>query len=332
MTAATGGSVGVAPPRRSTLRAWLALLRIHFIPLSLTAGLVGVAAAADGPTFLSLALGLGMCLAGYPFGVLINDVLDREADAINAPDRPLVTGEVSVRTVIVVCALLGGGFTIAAAIVVPSVAIWSAIAIAGHFLYQATKGTPLVGNVVNGLDMALFCVIGAAAAAPDRGWLDVPSAVWWDWAMIAILLNGFCLVGYFKDIPGDEVAGYRTLPVAIGARRARWFTIPSPIAAVAIGFVLIATDPGALAADGSTAAFWVFGVAAAIAFAISLRHIVGKPETHAYESLVWFTRGTVLFSLALGAAANPTLFLAVAAPILVLLEASLRHTQRSRQA
>jgi 4-hydroxybenzoate polyprenyltransferase len=329
----TTEAIGQQPPaRRLGLPAWLRMWRPHFIPFSLGSGLVGLFIAREDPTFLSVVLGLSVCTTGYGVGVLTNDYVDREADAINAPDRPFVTGEVSAnRTMAFIAVLIVGtiGLSIAFA---PSVAIWTAIALAGHVLYELTKPIPMLGNVVNGFDIAVFALVGAAAGAPDAAWYDIPQAVWIAALLIGTVMSGFCLTGYFKDVPGDTAAGYRTLPVFLGPERARWFVPPFPLAAIVATLVIVATDPGTLASDGFNAAFLALLALAVTGYVISLRYLFAAPEGNAYEALVWYTRSSAIFALSVGALVEPGIFLAIAVPMIAFMEVALLETKGSGQA
>ncbi len=332
MTTEAHNAIPSAPPRRLGLPAWLRMWRPHFIPFSLGAGLVGLFLARDEPTFISVALALSVCTTGYGIGVVTNDYVDREADAINAPDRPFVTGEVSpTRMMAFIAVLVVGtmGLSIAFA---PSVAIWTGVALAGHVLYELTKPIPMLGNLVNGFDIAVFTLVGAAAGAPDAAWYDVPDAVWIAALLIGTVMSGFCLTGYFKDVPGDTAAGYRTLPVFLGPERARWFAPPFPIAAIAATLVIVAADPGLLASDGFNAAFLVLLAIAVAGYAISTRHLFAAPELGAYEALVWYTRASAIFALSLGALVEPGIFLAIAVPMVAFMEVALLETKGSGQA
>lgn len=318
-------AIPAALRRPPNLRAWLRLVRVHFVPMSLSSGLAGYFAAKEGPTLASVALGLAVCTTGYGIGVIVNDYADRRADAINAPDRPLVTGEVNPTVALalvaaVSAAVLALGFALA-----PPVAVWSLIALAGHGVYTATKPVPMLGNLVNGVDIALFTMVGAAAGAPDRAWYDMPADAWTTTGVIAIAIAGFCLVGYFKDVPGDTAAGYRTLPVALGPDRARLLAPPFPLAAVGAAAVWGA-------GRGGSVAFWVLLAAAALAFALSMRELLPAPERRAYEALTLYTRGSVVLMLALGALQRPLLFLVATAPMLAFLELTLRETRGTGQA
>jgi 4-hydroxybenzoate polyprenyltransferase len=328
----TTGAISHSRPRRLGLPAWLRMWRLHFIPFSLGAGLVGLFAARDKPTFISVALGLAVCTTGYGIGVLTNDYVDREADAINAPDRPFVTREVSPERTMALIAVMSVTTLALSIAFAPSVAVWSAAALGGHLLYELTKPIPMLGNIVNGFDIALFTLVGAAAGAPERAWTDVPSAVWVAAALIGTVMSGFCLTGYFKDVPGDTAAGYRTLPVFLGPERARWFAPPFPLAAVAAVLVIAAGDPGTLGSDGVNAAFVVLLAASVAAYAIGFRHLFRGPERFAYDALVWYTRASAIFVLSVGALIEPGIFIAIAFPMVAFMEIALLETKGSGQA
>jgi 4-hydroxybenzoate polyprenyltransferase len=320
-----------APTATGRMVAWVRLWRVHFVPLSLSAGLVGMTAPGAGATAPSVVIGLIICVFGYGIGVVINDWFDRNADAVNAPDRPFVSGKVNPHVALGATVGLSAVLWVLALVVAPPLAVWSAVAVGGHLVYTWTKGIPVVGNVVNGIDLALFTLIGAAAVRPDAGWLDLPAATATQTALIAAVLSGFCLVGYFKDIEGDTVAGYRTLPVAIGPRRAARVAPLFPAAAAAVTAVFAATSGDLLGGSG-TAAFWTLFLLSGAAFGVSLVKLVRGPEEYAYEALLWYTRATTLFILSLGATAEPAYFLLAAVPMLAYLEVALRTTRSSRQA
>ncbi|HEX2313340.1 MAG TPA: UbiA family prenyltransferase [Thermomonospora sp.] len=320
-----------APPARDRALAWARMWRFHFVPLSLSAGLVGMTAPHDGATTASVVVGLLLCVFGYGIGVVINDWFDREADAVNAPDRPFVAGLIHPHVGLGLTLALSTVLLVAAFAVAPPLAVWSAVAVAGHLVYTWTKGVPMLGNLANGVDMALFTVLGAVAVRPDAGWLDIPGVTWFHTALVAVVLSGFCLVGYFKDIEGDRVAGYRTLPVAIGPGPSSRIAVVFPVVAVAAVAVAAVVRPDGLDAD-PTAAFWVLLAVAALAFAQSITTLLRAPVANAYEALLWFTRATTLFVLTLGALHEPLPFLLGAVPMMAYLELTLRATQTSRQA
>lgn len=311
--------------------AWARMWRLHFVPFSLSAGLVGMTAPQAGASTISVVMGLLFCVLGYGVGVVINDWFDRKADAVNAPDRPFVAGLINPHVGLGLTLALSTALMVVAIAVAPAVALWSVIAIGGHLVYTWTKRIPMLGNLVNGIDMALFTVIGAVAVRPDAGWLDIPAVTWFQTALVAVAFSGFCLVGYFKDIEGDRIAGYRTLPVAIGTAASSRIAIVFPVVAV-IAAGTAAVAGAARAGTYAEVACWVLLIASALAFTQSLVTLIRAPQTRAYEALVWFIRATTLFFLSLGALHSPTLFLVATVPMMAYLELTLRATKSSRQA
>lgn len=319
--------------RRPRVKAWMSLLRVHFAPVSLMCGLVGMVVGAQNPSTAGIVLGVSICLGGYAVGQVINDYFDREADAINAPDRPFVTGEIRPRTALI--PLLGGTVIslVVALTIAPAAAIYTGVAFLGHILYTITKEYfAILGNVVNGLDVAVFTLVGAAAASPERSWADMPGEVWVTAGLLAFGLTAFGKTSYFKDVPGDTAAGYRTVVVAMGPQRARWVVLPFAVLGPVIAAVLAIVDPGALGTDAVGALFWMFLAGSAAAFLIGLKELFAAPEENAFEALVWMTRGVVLQALALGAAHEPLLFLAIGVGVLAFLELTLRERAEWRQA
>jgi geranylgeranylglycerol-phosphate geranylgeranyltransferase len=313
------------------LLAWVRLWRFHFVPLSLSAGIVGMSAPSSGRTMPSLVVSLLICTFGYGVGVVINDWFDRKADAVNSPDRPFVAGLVNPNFALGVTLGMATVLFVLAIIIAPPVAIWSAVAIAGHFVYTWTKGIPMVGNIANGADLAVFTLIGMAGVRPAAGWLGIPRSTVLQFVLVAAVLSGFCLVGYFKDVKGDRIAGYRTLPVAIGPVWASRIAPVFPVLAVGVLAVLSGVRPALLGGTANTT-FLALVVLSLAAFVMSLIKLISAPERLSYEALIWYTRAATLFILALAARTWSLNLLWVAVPMMVYLELTLRTTRNSRQA
>ena len=323
-------TVALPAPRRRP-PGWIRVLRPHYIPLTLGPGMVGMVIAADDPTTASIAIGLAVLVLAYGLGQVLNDYFDRHADRINAPDRPLVSGEVDANRALLVSSAVTGALWVAALIVAPPMLVWMGVAVVGHLLYTVTKRVPLLGNIVNGADVAVITMVGAAAAAPERSAFDLPTAVWVDFALFTLVLTGFGMVTYFKDFIGDTAVGYRTFVVAMGPQRARWLPPLLPIAAVAIAVVLGATDPGSLGADSAGPAFWVLLALSAVTFALGSRLLLADPDANAFSSIGMYTRGCVAFAFAVGAAHDPVLFVLTFVPVAALLELGLADALRDNR-
>jgi 4-hydroxybenzoate polyprenyltransferase len=151
-------------------------------------------------------------------GQLINDLMARAADAVDAPDRASVKGHLPDGPKLLVALLLGAGVASATLAVHPR-AVWLACAAAVLLLsYDGLKPVPLAGNLVHGTLIAAAALIGAAAARPAEPLAAALTHAW----PVAVIAGGWAAVyleaNYEKDCLGDAHAGYRTLPMLIGLR------------------------------------------------------------------------------------------------------------------
>ncbi len=98
---------------------------------------------------------------------MLNDLEDRESDRVNHPDRPLVTGEVSVpaaRALAVGLFSSGVAVAVPVALAEPWIAVILAAAVAGLLVYELRfKARGLVGNVTVGGLTAMVLLYGGAA-------------------------------------------------------------------------------------------------------------------------------------------------------------------------
>src|SRR5215831_8410791 len=102
-----------------TFVAELALaLRPHFFALSSIAVLAGASAvvATPSPRIVIAALIAGL---GWGVGQLLNDLLDRQADSVNAPDRAIAAGRLPAGPTLVFATLLGIALAVGTALVHP---------------------------------------------------------------------------------------------------------------------------------------------------------------------------------------------------------------------
>jgi 4-hydroxybenzoate polyprenyltransferase len=233
--------LGASPSRRGQLgtgrldfaRALLTAMRPHFFALPAGAALAGGAASSATPGW-RVAVAVGLSGLGWGVGQLVNDLLDREADRIDAPDRPAVRGTLPEGPTMLVAMLLGVGIALSISLVHPA-AVWLGLVSALLLLgYGSAKRTPLLGNVAHGALMAMAALIGGASATPGAPLGEVvartapTAAVVAGWAMVYLEAN------YEKDRRGDGMAGYRTLPRLVGLRASAALR---GVAAIALGLI-----------------------------------------------------------------------------------------------
>ncbi len=199
------------------MRPALRLVRAGNVAVSfvgtVVGGLVARAAGVSVPPEIWLFLGLAgastaLVTAG---GNVLNDLLDLEGDRTNHPDRPLVTGEISVRTARVLTAGLfvaGVGVAVPVALSYPLVGGILAVAVASLLGYEfRLKARGFAGNLTVALLTGLVFLYGGAAAGDAL--VLAPFAAM---AFLATLSRE--VIKDMEDVRGD--VGRSTLPQTAG--------------------------------------------------------------------------------------------------------------------
>ncbi len=177
------------------------------------------------PTRTALAgISAVLVLAG---GNAVNDALDREADKVSHPERPVVSGRVSPRQ-----AGIFGAVLMTAGVAVsfylgefPALIAFGAAALL--VIYSGVLSRlALIGNLTISFLSAVAVVFGAIA-----GGRMCPRAIWAGLIAGAIHLPR----EIFKDVQdyeGDLAAGRKTLPVVWGKKKASYFACALSAAAM----------------------------------------------------------------------------------------------------
>jgi len=158
---------------------------------------------------------------------IINDYLGLKEDRINAPQRPMVTGELNHKAALSVsAALMLGVFFITWFYLERIALIPLVLGVLLNVLYEYSKSRGILGNIVFGLMITMCSAYGFLAAGPTqapyftKSRLSVIAIVW--------LMNGLMtFYTYFKDYKGDRRAGKNTIIVHYGLRRSRYISIIS---------------------------------------------------------------------------------------------------------
>ncbi|MFI9508725.1 UbiA family prenyltransferase [Nocardia sp. NPDC052566] len=146
-------------------------------------------------------------------GLYLGDYFDRELDALGKPHRPIPSGRLAPRRVVVIglgCVLVA--LLVAVLVQAQSVAVVVLGAVGTAIYSKVLKQRGLAGNLLRGVLTGLAMVF--AATLVD----GLPSAVVFGWAAVFCLQDTASnVVGAVRDIVGDRAGGYRTLPVVYGA-------------------------------------------------------------------------------------------------------------------
>ena len=161
-------------PRMETFKTLMPWFRLARLPNLLTvpgdpvAGFLLAAAAAQQPPrplLLLAAAGASLCL--YLFGLILNDMVDIEADRCERPERPLPSGEITVPQARMAAIAMGlSGLNLALAAGRPALYVAAALAAVIVLYNAALKRVPVAGVLALGLCRGLSLLLGVAAAGP----------------------------------------------------------------------------------------------------------------------------------------------------------------------
>ncbi|MFW5973433.1 MAG: geranylgeranylglycerol-phosphate geranylgeranyltransferase, partial [Bacteroidota bacterium] len=170
----------------------------------------------------------------------LNDAVDASIDRINRPDRPIPSGDASVRTAVFVWAI-GSMVGIMAGF---ALSVWhltvAVVVVAFMVLYSIRlKRTLFLGNMVVSLVVATSILFGAGAVGAIQ-----EAAYAAGFAFLVTLVRE--IVKDVADMAGDAAHGARTLPIVMGRKRA--VAVASTVTAI----VVILTPVPFLLAEYST--------------------------------------------------------------------------------
>jgi len=143
-------------------------------------------------------------------GNIANDLADRDADRINRPDRPLVSGVVSSRTALLMGGVTGGMGLLAAWQVEPRLFLIGLAALVVMLAYSPVlKQRGVLGNVAVAIVASLPLIYGATAVG------------WWRGGLLASVLASLLhfareIVKDLDDVAGDASQGRQTIPIRYG--------------------------------------------------------------------------------------------------------------------
>lgn len=205
-------------PPAAFARSLSSAVRPHFFVLPAGACLAGAATSPRVGTGLGVAVAAASVGVAWGVGQLLNDLVDLEADAVDAPERPAVRGLLPEGPTALVACLLGILVAVALALVHPLGWLFALGSAVLMLVYAPAKALPLLGNLAHGALMALLALIGAAAAAPGVPLSEVVPRAWATLACVGALGALYLQGNYEKDRAGDARAGYRTLAHLLGVR------------------------------------------------------------------------------------------------------------------
>lgn len=184
---------------------------------------------------------LGLLFLCWGINQIINDFLGLKEDRINAPDRPMVTGELDAgKAVFISLFLLFGTGVVTWCYLEPIALIPLILGVFLNVFYEYAKGYGIFGNIIFGLMITMCSAFGFLAAGPTQAPYFTSSRV--SVLIIVWVMNGLMtFYTYFKDYPGDKSAGKKTIVVKYGIESSRTLAVISAFIP-SILFILIYTN------------------------------------------------------------------------------------------
>ena len=165
-------------------------------------------------------------------GNVINDYFDIRIDSINRPERPIPSGRVKLKEALYFSYIL---FSLGSLLAISINPICGFIALFNSLLlifYAKTlKGTPLLGNLSIGYLTGSSFLFGASVFG-----FEGLEALFVLFLLAALAITAREIVKDIEDMEGDRMEGADTLPLRVGAKKARYL-------AVLIGFLAVFLSP-----------------------------------------------------------------------------------------
>jgi geranylgeranylglycerol-phosphate geranylgeranyltransferase len=148
--------------------------------------------------------------------LILNDYFDLETDRINAPDRPLPSGMVTKRDVVLLSAAVALAGLFAGSLIGPLALLVVFIVWVVGLLYNwRIKRTGLLGNLFVSFSVGMTFIFGGITVGKP-----FDKVVWW-FAVFAMLVDlGEEIAADATDVEGDRKAGSRSLAVLLGRQKA----------------------------------------------------------------------------------------------------------------
>ncbi len=163
---------------------------------------------------------LVMLFASWGINQVVNDWLGLDEDRINAPNRPMVTGELNPKWALRVSAVLMGFTIVISYVLNPLSIVPVVVGLVLNVVYNHSKAWGLWGNVIFGLMISNCTLYGFLASGPTPTPLVTSNRLCA--LFLVALMNGLMTYyTYFKDYKGDRAAGKKTFIVRYGLDIAR---------------------------------------------------------------------------------------------------------------
>lgn len=283
---------------KDTVFSYIKSMRPYLFFISGMAGWLGIIFSGTASSVGRTIVVLSVVFIGWGVNQVINDLLGLKEDKINAPHRPLVTGELPARQAImlsIIFFILGGLITF---LLNPKALILYLSVFILNIVYEYSKEIPLLGNIIFGILIAP-CVYYGAMCMNNKG-LEILFDKTLSFLTVAVVLINFVVAffTYYKDFIGDKVTGKNTIIVYLNPEKAKHLNFGIILLPFSVLFFLDWKIMSPYFVAFMCINLFILEYTAFLYF----KNPKGK---NTYYSLKWNFRGAVLFETSFIALLNP---------------------------
>ncbi len=290
------------------IRAYIKSMRPYLFFATGIAGWLGIIFSGVEVNILRKFLVLVLLFLSWGINQIVNDYLGIKEDRINAPRRPMVSGELNVKYALITTFIL---FLIGAVIsylLNPYALIVYLIGYAFNIIYEYLKAVPLLGNIWFGILLSVCPIYGALAVSEQNLFMVLKNKdLIFVSLFIALMFSTMTFFTYYKDYQGDKLVGKKTLVVLLSPKKAKHLNFLMAFTPYIVLFIILYSR---LWQPNLNMWFLILvGVSLLLIFHTALllfRYPEGEKTT---VSLKWNFSGTVLFETSFIALLNPLLAL-----------------------
>jgi len=288
------------------IRAYIKSMRPYLFFATGIAGWLGIVFSGVEVNILRKFMVLVLLFFSWGINQIVNDYLGIKEDRINAPLRPMVSGELNIKYALVTTFTLFVVGAVISYLLNPYALIVYLIGYIFNIIYEYLKGIPLLGNIWFGILLSVCPFYGALAVSKQNLFMVLTNKdLVFVSLFIALMFSTMTFFTYYKDYKGDKLAGKKTLVVLLSPGKAKYLNF---LMAFIPYIVLSAIIYSKLWQPGLNIYFLVLNsISFILVFytaIILFRFPSGEKTTGA---LKWNFSGTVLFETSFITLVNPLL-------------------------
>ena len=294
--------------RNKFIWAYIKSMRPYLFFATGIAGWLGIVFSGTEVNILKKFLILVLLFASWGINQIVNDYLGMKEDRINAPDRPMVSGELNVKYALIITFVLFVVGAVISYLLNPYALIVYLIGYIFNILYEYLKAVPFLGNVWFGILLSVCPFYGALAVSRQSLSMVLKNKdLVFVSLFVALMFSTMTFFTYYKDYNGDKKTGKKTLVVLLSPEKARWLNFPMAFIPYTVLFIIL--NSKLWLPDINVHFIVLNGISFLLIFYTAFLLFRYPEGEKSAGGLKWNFSGTVLFETSFLALVNP--FLAI---------------------